>query len=239
MKRFLPLILTALVVLATGCLQDFAPAPAAADATGSPAESGAWPTLVPSAADFDYYVLALSWAPDYCSSNPGDTQECSLGRKFAFVLHGLWPQYATGYPSDCGGDPLPASAKALFPNLYPNDKLFGHEWTKHGTCSGLSPVDYLAAAQQLKDRIRIPAAYRAPAEPFRTTPDDLRQAFLQDNPDLLDSGLAVKCSDSGRYLSELQVCFSKAGQPASCGADVLKSARKSCPNADLLVRSVR
>src|SRR5580692_7150493 len=45
---------------------------------------------------FDYYVLALSWSPEFCHSHP-TKPECVWG-KFGFVVHGLWPQYANGYP---------------------------------------------------------------------------------------------------------------------------------------------
>jgi ribonuclease T2 len=250
MKRALLLISVLFTFILSGCDElpeeaSFAPTEPAAprsaveDTSTPPAVDTPQPTLAPSAADFDYYVLALSWAPDYCSANPDDAQECAPGKKYAFVLHGLWPQYTKGYPSDCGSDPLPKSVKAQFPRLYPNDKLFAHEWTKHGTCSGLSPADYLTLTGQLKDQVQIPSAYRAPASPFRVAAADLKQAFLETNPDLIDASLAVNCSGSGRYLSELYVCFSKESQAAACGTDVRKSALKSCSNADFLVRSVR
>ena len=198
-----------------------------------------WPTVLPSTAKFDYYVLALSWAPNYCSTNSGDAQECSLGKKYAFVLHGLWPQNNKGYPSNCSNDSIPASVMDQFQNLYPNDTLFGHEWISHGTCSGLSPVDYLTLTSELKAHLQIPAAYRAPANPFRVTADSLKQAFLRSNRTLTAASLAVNCSGSGRYLSELYVCFSKDGQPAACGADVNKDALKSCSSTNFTVRSVR
>ena len=63
--------------------------------------------------------------------------------------------------------------------------------------------------------------------------------WYQANPALIDASLAVNCSVSGRYLTELYICFSKDGQPAACGADVRKSALKSCANPDFIVRSVR
>lgn len=214
------------------------PAPQTSPATPTPA-GGDWPGVPPSSGDFDYYVLALSWAPEYCSANPGDTQECALGKKYAFVLHGLWPQFTKGYPSNCSSAPLPAALQEEYADLYANTKLFTHEWSKHGTCSGLSPAEYLALTSQIKSQVQIPADYRAPASPFRTTTDDLVAAFRDVNPALTETSLAVNGTGSGRYLSEVYICISKAGQPTACGADVRKSARKSLPNPDFLVRSVR
>ena len=51
------------------------------------------------AGQFDYYLLALSWAPNYCAGHPSDhSSECRIGGHTAFVLHGLWPQANSGPP---------------------------------------------------------------------------------------------------------------------------------------------
>jgi ribonuclease T2 len=190
--------------------------------------------------DFDFYVLALSWSPDYCAgSNGDDPQQCSLGKKLGFVLHGLWPQYTRGYPADCSSVKLPRDAQQKFPNLYPSPRLYAHEWDKHGTCSGLTPVEYMTLAKTLKGSIAIPPVYRQPAKAFRTTADNLKAAFVEANPALSAEALAVQCSGSGRFLKELYVCFSREGQPTACSAEVQKDAANSCRNADFLVRNVR
>ena len=51
---------------------------------------------------FDYYVLALSWSPEFCHSHPANAQ-CS--GHFGFVVHGLWPQFVDGYPEHCSTQP--------------------------------------------------------------------------------------------------------------------------------------
>jgi ribonuclease T2 len=188
--------------------------------------------------DFDFYVLSLSWSPDYCASND-DPQQCSLGKKLAFVLHGLWPQYQRGYPADCSTVRLPKNAQQQFPNLYPSTKLYTHEWDKHGTCSGLQPLDFLALSKELKESISIPKAYRSPAKSFRTTLDDLKAAFVAANATLSEDALAVQCSGSGRFLQEVRVCLSREGEPLPCSDELLKSEAKSCAQADFLVRNVK
>ena len=192
------------------------------------------------AAGFDFYVLSLSWSPDYCaSSGANDPQQCSLGKKLGFVLHGLWPQYNRGYPSDCSTQKLPPEVKAKFPGLYPSSKLYDHEWEKHGTCSGLSPEQYLSLSKKLKDTLVIPDLYRAPEKPVRVTSAQLKQDFVAANPGLSESALAVNCSGSGRFLQELFVCFSPNGQPTACSDEVQRNGAKSCRNPDFLVRNVR
>ncbi len=188
--------------------------------------------------DFDFYVLSLSWSPDFCASND-DPQQCSVGRKLGFVLHGLWPQYTRGYPADCSNVPLSRNVQQQFPNLYPSASLSTHEWAKHGTCSGLTPVDYMALAKTLKESIVIPPAYRQPATAFRSTVDDLKASFVEANSGLSEDALAVQCSGSGRFLQELRVCFSREGQPIACSREVQNDVAKSCGNADFLVRNVK
>jgi ribonuclease T2 len=190
--------------------------------------------------DFDYFVLALSWSPDYCASDGiNDSQQCSIGKKLGFVLHGLWPQNNQGYPSSCSSQKLPPSVKAQFPGLYPSDSLFTHEWEKHGTCSGLSPEQYLSLSRQIKESIAVPALYRSPQTPFRTTTQQLKSDFIDANPGYRENTLAVNCSGSGRFLKELYICFSKTGQSADCGTDVRKQALKTCQSSDFLVRNTR
>ena len=189
---------------------------------------------------FDFYVLVLSWSPDYCATDGADDpQQCSIGRKLGFVLHGLWPQYDRGYPSDCSTAKLPADVKAKFPALYPSPQLYEHEWEKHGTCSGLTPEHYLALSKRLKDSIIVPDSYRAPEQPFRVTAARLKQEFGTANSNLNESSLAVYCSGSGRFLQELFVCFSLEGKPMASSSEIQSKASRSCGNPDFLVRNVR
>jgi ribonuclease T2 len=189
---------------------------------------------------FDYYILALSWSPDYCASEgSSDIQQCSIGKKLGFVLHGLWPEYEQGYPANCTLEKLPADAKTRFPNLYPNDSLYVHEWEKHGTCTGLSAMDYLALSKKIKDSLVVPAEYKSPAEPFRTTSTKLKQQFSGSNPGLNTSSMAVYCSGSGRFLSELYVCYTTDAKATACSNEINKDAAKTCQAADFLVRNVR
>jgi len=261
-KSLLPILLLLGIVSLTGCspadvrdlknaVSDSATLAAlASDDQTAPQAQTAAPTKQPARTptpgkrvkntpgDFDFYVLSLSWSPDFCASND-DPQQCSIGKKLGFVLHGLWPQYTRGYPADCSNVKLPKDAQQKFPNLYPSSKLYTHEWRKHGTCSGLTPIEYMTLAKTLKESVAIPTAYRLPAKAFRATVDDLKAAFIASNPAVSEDALAVQCSGSGRFLQELRVCFSREGQPIACSQEVLNDAVKSCGRADFLVRNVK
>jgi ribonuclease T2 len=189
---------------------------------------------------FDFYVLALSWSPDHCAKNgKRDPQQCNSGKKLGFVLHGLWPQYQRGYPANCSTEKLSPTIKQQFPGLYPNVKLYNHEWQKHGTCAGTSPQGYLALSKKLKYSVAIPTAYNRPPKPFRTTIQGLKSQFISANRQLKPNSIAPSCSDSGRFLKEVFFCYSKDGKAGICSEEILKRSRKSCGQADFLVRSVR
>jgi len=189
---------------------------------------------------FDFYVLTLSWSPNYCATNKKpDQQQCNSGKKLGFVLHGLWPQYKTGYPANCSTERLPPQLKREFPNLFPSVKLYDHEWEKHGTCSGKTPRQYLALSKQLKDSLAIPSAYNRPRQPFRTTIKDLKDSFVSSNNKLNADSIAPYCSGSGRFLQEVFFCYSKDGQPGVCSEEILKRSRTSCGQPNFLVRNVR
>src|SRR5262249_49389915 len=138
----------------------------------------------PQAGQFDYYALALSWSPTYCSSDAGqdDIQQCGRGRRgrYGFVLHGLWPQWRRGWPEFCatGSSWLSEDIVRRMLDIMPSRRLVINEWKKHGTCSGLDQPSYFTLARSLYSRIQIPTRYRAPEEPLSVGPDELVADFV-------------------------------------------------------------
>jgi ribonuclease T2 len=161
--------------------------------------------------DFDYYVLSLSWSSAFCETPAGERArgQCDAGANLGFVVHGLWPQYEHGYPSDCGPAARFPSRTALesAQGVYPSEGLARHEWQKHGTCSGKSPTDYFADVRRARESIVIPTPFAAPKEEQTWTPVDIARAFIASNPRLRPGMLGVACASS--VLQEVRICFSK------------------------------
>jgi ribonuclease T2 len=185
--------------------------------------------------EFAYYVLSLSWSPQFCagSANGSADPQCSGGRRFGFVAHGLWPQDERGWPESCGGRPLEGSVIERMLDIMPSPKLIRHEWEKHGTCSGLAPSDYFGKVREAFSSVRIPPSFRGPSASVRTTPEKFRRALLEANPHLAADEVAILCS--GRYLDEVRVCFDKGLAPRRCASDV----RDHCAGPEMIVRPVR
>ncbi len=171
---------------------------------------------------FDYYLLSLSWSPEYCagSREPGDTGQCGAGRRYGFVLHGLWPQYAGGgWPGSCApATPVPAGIVTAMLPITPSPALIAHEWEKHGTCSGLTVDGYFAAAARAFRSLTIPPPYRRPDAPLVTSPAKLAADFAAANPGLTADEVSVLCRK--QYLAEIRLCLGKDLKPARCGAGV-------------------
>ncbi|HEX8615085.1 MAG TPA: ribonuclease [Telluria sp.] len=187
---------------------------------------------------FDYYAVALSWSPSYCASR-SDPDQCAAGRQLGFVLHGLWPQYETGYPSTCTKQTLPNDVREKYTPLFPSPKLIGHEWSKHGTCSGLEPAAYFELSAKLKDQLAIPEPYQKPAAPVRVTNEELYSAFKGANPGLAKNGVLPFCASGGRFLREVHACYDKTGGSRSCSPGQVKRSQSSCGQASFLIQSVR
>jgi len=201
---------------------------AAVSVDSAAAQSPASPPVVPSDADFDFYVLTLSWSPTHCSSDAGggrdDDLQCRSGRPFGFVLHGLWPQHEKGWPEFCQTNAprrLKDSVMREALALSPSEKLLQHEWEKHGTCSGLSQEDYFAAAKLAVESLRVPKAYKQPAQPLVTTANAVRRAFLDANPMLSASDILVTCRRN--EIGEVRVCLDKELRPRACSREVIRS----------------
>jgi ribonuclease T2 len=159
---------------------------------------------------FDFYVLALSWSSSFCANgdNSGRDQ-CRIGSNNGFVVHGLWPQYDRGFPSDCDSPVrnLPASVMRDAAGVFPEEGLARYEWRKHGTCSGRSPGDYIADVRRARDKIVIPEDLQQPKSPQRLAPLDIQRAFVDANRGLRPGMMTVACQRG--MLQEVRICLSK------------------------------
>ena len=189
---------------------------------------------------FDFYVLALSWSPSYCesaqtrASNRPPDQQCS-GRPFAFVVHGLWPQYERGFPSYCQ-IPAPRLNHAIVGrmlDLMPSPQLIFHEWDRHGTCAGLSPQAYFADVRKARSAVKIPPEYLALDTPASVTPVEVVDAFIKANPALSRQAITVSC-DSKR-LTEVWLCLAKDFSFRACPG----IARRACRRDRIAMPAVR
>ena len=187
---------------------------------------------------FDFYVLSLSWSPDYCASPAGarDRFQCAGPRKYGFVVHGLWPQFERGWPEACTTDALniPASLKRDILEIMPSERLMRHEWSKHGTCSGLTPKQYFEGILSSWANVRVPPELKSlTAAEVEFSPADLERKFVAANPGLKANMLSVDCS--GRFLKEVRVCLDKNLQFRACSAQ----ADRGCSMSKIIVRPIR
>ena len=159
---------------------------------------------------FDYYVLALSWSPEFCHSHATNAQ-CS--GHFGMVVHGLWPQFVDGYPEHCSTQPGLRDPSSMT-DIMPDPSLVAHEWATHGTCSGLAPDAYFKLVRRAFTSVKVPARLAAPAQIFSMTPQDLKDKFVAANPRLKADDLAISCGNN--YLTGVSVCLSKQLEPTPC-----------------------
>src|ERR1700719_2596374 len=159
--------------------------------------------------EFDFYVLSLSWSPSFCESGGrrGGNEQCDGERPFAFVVHGLWPQYDRGFPENCI-QPAPWVQSKLIRSmldLMPARKLVIHEWQTHGTCSGLDAERFFATVRTAREKINIPPRFVRLNDYTMVSPDEVEDAFIAANPGLAHEMIAVTCNR--RYLSEVRICM--------------------------------
>jgi ribonuclease T2 len=186
---------------------------------------------------FDYYVLSLSWTPTWCALE-GDARgaaQCDAGRGHGFTLHGLWPQYDSGWPSYC-----PTSARApsraetgAMADIMGSGGLAWHQWRKHGTCSGLSAEDYFRLSRLAYDAVTRPNLLRRLDAPVRLPAEVIEDAFLEANPGLADDMMTVTCRDG--HVQEVRICLTRDLAPRRCGADVVRD----CTLGDALFPPMR
>jgi ribonuclease T2 len=170
----------------------------------------------------DYYALVLSWSPTHCLSEKDDRddRQCDPGRPEDFVLHGFWPQYAKGWPEDCytGQRPwVPSAVIDQMHDIMPSKQIVIHEYKTHGTCTGMAPDAYFAAARKAYEQVTIPAVFNDPRTQRFLSPEDVEKEFIAANDWLKPDMIAVTCRRG--KLFDVRICFSDDIQPQVCGAN--------------------
>jgi ribonuclease T2 len=179
------------------------------------------------AGDFDYYVLSLSWSPNWCALE-GDAEgspQCDADRDLGWVLHGLWPQNEDGWPSFCRtGERDPTRREtAAMADVMGTPGLAWYQWKKHGRCAGLPPEDYFALAREAYGRINLPDVFMRLDRSVRLPASVVEEAFLEANPDWEPDTVTITCRED--RIQEARVCLSRDLEPRTCGADVVRDCR--------------
>ncbi len=176
------------------------------------------------AGQFDYYVMALSWSPNWCTLE-GDakgSQQCDSTQDHGWTLHGLWPQFHRGWPSYCRTTEAAPTRRQSgeMADIMGTSGLAWHQWKKHGTCSGLSAQDYFDLSRTAYEHVTRPAIFRRLDQPVRLPASVVEEAFLKENPQLSKDGLTITCRDG--FIQEARICLSRDLTPVPCGRDVIR-----------------
>ncbi len=191
------------------------------------------------------YVYAYSWTPGFCNdeSYPGCLDPQPYWET-NFTIHGLWPQYEeNGYPDFCTNEPFDdtipqqigeSTMIQYWPNVmeYPNsssyDSFWEHEWTKHGTCTGLTQYQYFDTAIQLTNQIPTPTVL------YDSIGKNMSANVLRENMGGSDY-VSLQCSN--QLLNGLYTCWNQTNnEPTTqiqCPTSVLKE--DTCTDSDDII----
>ena len=166
------------------------------------------------------YTLALSWSPEFCrfrDDQPRHARQCS-GRagRFAFVVHGLWPDGPRGsWPQWCPTRARPSAADMRAAMcMSPDAALLTRQWAKHGSCMVRRPRTYYRVTQILWNSLRWPDFDRL-SRNRELTAGEIRTSFAEANPywEAADVGLVV--NERG-WLREMRLCYGSDFMPTAC-----------------------
>jgi len=183
------------------------------------------------AGDFDYYVLALSWSPTWCALEGDARGSPQCDRPFGWVLHGLWPQFESGWPSYCrttAHDPSRGQTAAMA-DIMGAPGAAWYQWKKHGRCAGLTPDAYFEAARDAFDAVQKPALLRKLDRPVTLPASVVEDAFLAANPTLSPDMITITCKSA--RIQEARICLTRDLTPRTCAADVVRD----CTMSDALL----
>ena len=180
------------------------------------------PKLKPSKIDcqnktnVDYYLLALSWSPQFCfemrGKNSADVNMQCKDNQFGFVVHGLWPQKINAkgkceQPRNCNTS-ITVTDNIIKQNLcmMPSASLIQNEWQKHGSCAFSTPSDYYLTTAKLWNSLQKPDLINLQNTKKDLTVGDIQKAFMTVNPKLTAKNFSIEMNKS-RYLKEVRICY--------------------------------
>ncbi|XP_064485642.1 ribonuclease Oy-like [Ornithodoros turicata] len=94
---------------------------------------------------FEHIAMRITWPSGFCMVEPrcDKVKVQNIGNEW--TLHGIWPAWSRGFPTDCDDsvkfeiaqvENISPQLSLRWPSLTGNDKTFWqHEWKKHGTCA--------------------------------------------------------------------------------------------------------
>lgn len=185
------------------------------------------PLTVHAPRTFDMYILAQSWQPAFCRGKEHVYPGCRVPQTYwrsHLTLHGLWPELAgSAPPSYCSSEAFDADlierelGLATLHQYWPDVKFtdaspayadfWKHEWTRHGTCSGLAQVAYFTHAIDLERNETLaptPALVQAHVGQFVDV-QALRHAFG-------DAALQCQHAHGVSMLAQVLTCWEKDGR---------------------------
>lgn len=186
------------------------------------------------AGDFDYYVLALSWSPTWCALEGEARNSSQCERSLGWVMHGLWPQYESGWPSYCrtsAHDPSRKETRAMA-DIMGTDGAAWYQWKKHGRCSGLDAEAYFDLARDAYESVTRPEVLRKLDRDVKLPAHVIEEVFLKENPSFEADGVTVTCASA--RIQEVRICLTPDLEPRDCGHDV----RADCTLDDALLEAI-
>ncbi|TMW61528.1 hypothetical protein Poli38472_012719 [Pythium oligandrum] len=203
--------------------------------------------------DFDFYLLAQSWQPEFCYNKESQYPGCKNPdewMKTHFTLHGLWPEYTNGeYPQNCNADSFDAKTVenavgmddlvkywpeveyATSSSKYPS--FWEHEWTRHGSCTGLDQATFFSSVVSLlRDGTAQTPSFIQNNVGKTVSTADVRKAYGTNN--------VVLICTSSKYLSQVYTCWAKDSnniptKQMACPSSVLKE--DTCKGSSVVIQS--
>ncbi|MDB5977022.1 MAG: hypothetical protein JWR07_3782 [Nevskia sp.] len=181
----------------------------------------------------EHWGVSLTWSPQFCYDQPGDTRELQCAEQHGFVLGGFDLFGGAAEDEVCSNRhaDIPHDVTERMLLTMWNKATMKRQWNQFGRCSGWEMMDYFVRADYLANRVTIPEEFKQPFARLGTTANNIRLLFQRSNKDVNIDSIMPRCD--GIWLRDVVFCVDKDLKYRSCSSLM----HSGCP-AQVWVRGI-
>lgn len=165
------------------------------------------------------YVLYIELSPAVCKTDPSQKRSRQCLEGYSLTVSGLYPQGENRSCETSNMLNLTPVQKRVLMRIMPDENQQARLWRSVGGCVAMNANQYFRLVTTYAEKLKVPAEVSTTTS-LRVSRDWLEKKFVQLNPGMSSTSLALQCTNTDKrstaLLTHVQVCYQTNGRYLSC-----------------------